>query len=144
MNQKEFIDDKVQEYYWEKDLNCATTTLKILAELYGVDLNRQIIDAAAVMHGAGGYGAQCGLVEGTIMFLGLAGKPQGMNNEEICLQCREFARGFTDRFGSLTCSVLRPQGFHPDNPPHLCAGLTRQAVAYSAEMAGKALTANKL
>jgi len=31
----------------------------------------QLLDAAVGMHGAGKYGAQCGLVEGSLMFIGL-------------------------------------------------------------------------
>ena len=33
-----------------------------------------MLDAALGMHGAGKYGAQCGLAEGTLIFLGTFGR----------------------------------------------------------------------
>jgi C_GCAxxG_C_C family probable redox protein len=139
-NDLELVDRRVKQYYWKDDFNCATTTLKILAELNGIDLRSQTIDAAVAMHGAGGAGAQCGLVEGTLMFLGIFGRSLNLSNKQICSCAKEFADGFQEEFGSLQCSVLRPQGFSPDNPPHLCEGLTCRAVTYSAEMVKKSIS----
>jgi hypothetical protein len=62
MNDPEFVKNRVSRYYWEEDINCATTTLKILSEAFRVDLNEQVLAAATGMHGAGAYGVQCGLV----------------------------------------------------------------------------------
>lgn len=41
------------------------------------------MDAALGMHGAGGYRAQCGLVEGALMFIGIWGKMHGKEEAEI-------------------------------------------------------------
>ena len=71
MNYKNLIEQKIKDYYWTDDINCATTTIKILAEVFNTKINSQVIDSALGMHGAGEYGAQCGLVEGTLMFLGI-------------------------------------------------------------------------
>jgi hypothetical protein len=59
-----FVSKKVSQYYWQADKNCATTVLCILSEVFKITIGNQIIDAALAMHGAGKYGAQCGLVEG--------------------------------------------------------------------------------
>ncbi len=123
-----FINQRVKHYYWERDLNCAATTLKVLAEKFDLELAPQVIDAATGMHGAGEYGAQCGLVEGGLMFLGIIGRDRGMPDARIVDACRLFAGEFEKRFASLLCRELRPEGFHPDNPPHLCEGLTRQSL----------------
>ena len=131
MNKETFIKDNVKQYYWEEDVNCATTTLKILAKHFGITLDEQIIDCAIGMHGAGEYGAQCGLVEGVLMFLGIYGRKKGVNKDDIVLYCNEFARQFETVFKSLQCSTLRPEGFHIDNAPHLCEPLTRDSVKFS-------------
>ncbi len=95
------------------------------------------------MHGAGRYGAQCGLVEGALMFIGIIGKDKGMGKDTIVDHCREFARQFEQRFGSLSCSILRPQGFKEDNPPHLCEPLSIETVEFSKDFMVRFITENK-
>jgi len=128
---EKFAARKVHHYYWDLDINCASTMLNILSEIFSVDVNSQVLDAAVGMHGAGEFGAQCGLVEGSLMFLGIIGREKSMPDEAIIRICRDFAERFEHRFGSLRCSVLRPEGFKPENPPHLCEPLTRNAVLFS-------------
>jgi C_GCAxxG_C_C family probable redox protein len=131
MKTDEFVKTRVSKYYWKDDINCATTTLNILSEAFEIKLNKQIIDAALGMYGAGEYGAQCGLVEGTLMFLGISGRENNIPDNIIIQSCREFAKQFENEFNSLQCSILRPEGFHPDNPPHICEPLTCKAVEFS-------------
>ena len=126
-----FVKQRVYKYYWELDINCATTMLKVLAEFFEIELNPQVIDSAVGLHGAGGYGAQCGLVEGTLMFLGIWGKQKALTEERIIELCKEFAQRFEEEFGSLQCRILRPEGFKPDNPPHLGEPLTNRAIHFS-------------
>ena len=118
----------MKEYYWKYDLNCATTNLKILSEIFSVPLSDQVINAAIGMHGAGKYGAQCGLVEGTLMFLGIIGTEYRLKEETIVDQCREYAKQFENLFQSLSCNKLRPEGFKKENPQHLCEHLTCSAI----------------
>jgi hypothetical protein len=127
----DFVKSRVAKYYWKDDLNCATTSLNILSEHFGVGLHEQVRDAAVGMHGAGKYRAQCGLVEGALMFLGIIGRSRALADGAIENACREFAEAFEGRFGSLQCSVLRPGGFCQDDPPHLCEPLTRDAIEFS-------------
>jgi len=124
------VKTRVHEYYWTHDWNCASTTLRILAERFGVDIHEQVLDAALGMHGAGGLGAQCGLVEGALMSIGILGKANGLSDDAVVQACHDYATEFESRFGSLLCRELRPQGFHPDNPPHLCEGLSCDAVLF--------------
>ncbi|PRX29347.1 putative redox-active protein with C_GCAxxG_C_C motif [Orenia metallireducens] len=134
MELKELIEQRVHDYYWEEDLNCATTMLKTLGEIYKVKLDDQVLDAAIAMHGAGKFGAQCGLVEGTLMFYGVLGRKREISNGEIVKSCYDFADQFQEEFGSLLCRELRPEGFADDNPPHLCEDLTKRAVEFSAKI----------
>ncbi len=133
MDTRKNIEEKVKKYYWENDLNCATTNLKILSETFDLELSDQIIDSALGMHGAGQYGAQCGLVEGTLMFIGILGRRGGIQDDHIVKSCKEFAQLFEKRYASLVCNILRPQGFSKDNPPHLCEDFTCQAVVFNIE-----------
>lgn len=131
MKADEFVRRRVSKYYWKDDINCATTTLKILSEAFEIQLNRQITDAAIGMHGAGEYGAQCGLVEGALMFLGIFARENNIPDNIVVNSCRDYAKQFKNKFSSLQCSILRPEGFHPDNPPHICESITCQAIEFS-------------
>lgn len=128
---KELIASKVHGYYWDEDYNCAVTTLKVLGEFFSIEIHPQVFDAAAGMHGAGGFGAQCGLVEGALLFIGILGNHKGLDPEKIVSLCHGFACAFQQQFGSLQCKELRPQGFRPENPPHLCEEKTTTAINFS-------------
>ena len=131
MEYQQYIHEKVQKYYQEDDLNCATTNLKILAHQFDITLNQQVINAAIGMHGAGTYGAQCGLVEGMLMFLGILGRTNSYSEQRIAEICKTYAGTFEKEFGSLLCSTLRPEGFGPEVPPHLCKNITEKAIFFN-------------
>lgn len=129
--QNSFIKKKVKDYYWEDDINCATTIIKTLAEIFNIKIDSQVINAATAMHGAGEYGAQCGLVEGTLMFIGIYGEKQKLGKTNIIKLCNKFAKEFEIRYTSLLCKELRPEGFKEDNPPHLCEDFTVEAIRFT-------------
>ena len=58
MNVENLIDKRVHDYYWEDNINCAMTTLKILGEIFSFDLAPQVLNSAIGLFGAGGYQAQ--------------------------------------------------------------------------------------
>jgi C_GCAxxG_C_C family probable redox protein len=130
MQFNQVISRRVTSYY--EIFNCATIMIKILAEIFEINLCPQVIDSAIGMHGAGKFQAQCGLVEGSLMFIGIFGREQRIIDEIIVSSCYNFANQFQQHFGSLVCRDLRPQGFKPENPPHLCAKLEKKAVAFTA------------
>lgn len=133
------INERVEEYFCQQNLNCATTSLRILAEHCGITLSPQVLAAAIGMHGAGGYGAQCGLVEGTLMFLGILGRERRLPDERIVEHCSRYGAGFEENFASLLCHELRPEGFADDQPPHLCLGLTCRSIAFSVDFINQIL-----
>ena len=122
---------RVHQCYWQDDWNCARTQLVLQCEAAQLPLPPLWAEAMAGLHGAGGYGAQCGLVEGMLVFLGLQGALAEESAEEISAHCRNFAAAYEAHFGSLLCRQLRPQGFPQDGPPHACEALTVQAVAFA-------------
>lgn len=137
------IRDKVHHLYCELDLRgkspspmsggmcCAGTTLCSLGELFHYDLQDETLRAAVGLNGAGGFGAQCGLVEGTLMFIGIYGAEKGLQDEGLVSLCCQFAEAFTEMFGSLCCNGLRPGGFIENDPQYNCEELTVQAILFA-------------
>lgn len=122
---------RVHDLYWNRDWNCARTMLACLGEKFGIPIDTQVFHAAIGMHGAGRFRAQCGLVEGALMFTGIAGAAAGKTDKDTADLCYRFAEAFTSRFGSLLCRALRPGGFQPSDPPHACEKLTVEAVEFA-------------
>lgn len=125
------IENLVHKHYWVYDDNCAITAMNILSNYFDFKINKQVIDALTGMNGTGKHGAQCGLVEGTLSFIGIIGKYKNLPNNKIESLCNDFAQYFEDKKGSIICRYLRPQGFSKDNPPHLCEKLTVDTIQLS-------------
>ncbi len=102
-----------------------------MSEIFGIKLHSQTIDSTLAMHGAGKYGAQCGLVEGALMFMGVWGRCNKLEDRIVIDACRDFAGKFEARFGSLLCRVLRPEGFSSENPSHLCEKISCDAIEFA-------------
>ena len=98
------IKERVHELYWKHDINCARTVLTCLCELFHVNLEAQTSNAAIGLHGAGGYRAQCGLVEGALMFIGIYFSQKGKSDSDIAALCYQYADEFTERYSSLKCT----------------------------------------
>lgn len=128
---KKYITKRVHELYWEEDMNCARTALICLSEVFEVTIEPQTIWSAVGLHGAGGYRAQCGLVEGTLMFIGIYLHVLGKTEDEIVSACFNFASAFDRTFGSLKCFELRPTGFSENDAPHMCENLTCNGIAFA-------------
>lgn len=124
------IEKLVHRCYWQDDINCACTTLKCLETLFHMQVEDSIYTASVGLHGAGGYRAQCGLVEGALLFIGLYSQHKGKSKEEAVSICYNFAANFDKRFGSLQCYFLRPNGFTENDPPHACESLTVNAITF--------------
>jgi C_GCAxxG_C_C family probable redox protein len=121
----------VHHYYWDFDYNCAKTMLFCLGEFFDICFEKQTLNAATGMHGAGRFGAQCGLVEGALMFMGIYFVRAGKSDAEVERICYDFAAKFTKEFGSLRCDELRPGGFTAADPPHACEPLSVAAVDFA-------------
>lgn len=125
------INERVHELYWKYDINCARTMLTCLGELYNIKIEEQTMSSAIGLHGAGGFRAQCGLVEGALMFISIYYSEKGKLAGEIASLCYQYADEFVQRFGSLTCYELRPDGFNENDPPHACETLTCEAIEFA-------------
>jgi len=130
---EELVTARVENMYHDQELSCVHAVLKILAELFDIEVTEQIFAASAGMYGGGGeYGAQCGLVQGGILFLGLLGSRRGMDREAIGKSCHALSAQAEAELGSLLCREVRPEGFAEDNPPHLCEPRTVQSIVSTA------------
>lgn len=128
---KDYIAARVHELYYGQDLNCARTTMTCLSELLHVPIEKQTFSAAVGLFGAGGYRAQCGLVEGALMFIGLYFAHLGKSEAEAVKACYDYAAAFEERFGSLRCRELRPGGFNENDPPHMCEKLSCETIGFA-------------
>ena len=131
MTAEEYIAETVHAEYYGLDTNCAGVTLKCLSHLFDHAIESQAFAASLGMHGAGGYRAQCGLVEGGLMFLGMYLSSLGWSRAEIIKACYRYGEAFEKEFDALTCRELRPQGFAEGQPPHMCEGLTNRAICFA-------------
>ena len=91
------VRERVHSLYYDRDVNCARTTMLCLGELLGFHIEEQTYAAAVGMHGAGGFRAQCGLVEGALMMLGAYFGAKGVADGERVDMCRRFAGQFRSR-----------------------------------------------
>ncbi len=128
-----FVSKRVEYFYQNEHLNCAQTSLKVLAEKFEFSLSPQIIDGSIGLNGAGQFRAQCGLVEGVLIFLGVYLKSLKMDADNIQKTCNSFASEFEKKFGSLSCRVLRPNGFNASDPPNLCEDLSKKSILFAIE-----------
>ncbi len=131
VSMKEYIKNRVHELYWNDDINCARTAIICLGELFETAIEQQTLWSAVGLHGAGGYRAQCGLVEGALMFIGIYLHVMGKTEDEIVSACYNFASAFEKTFGSLRCFELRPTGFSENDPPHMCENLTCKGIEFA-------------
>ena len=128
---QQHVADIVHTRFWDDEVNCAVTSISVLSTLFEVPIDDQVFDAAYGMDGAGRYRAQCGLVEGPIMFIGVVGRRRGLPKDEIEGLCYRFAEEFERNFDSLLCRDLRPDGFREDDPPHKCEDLAVRTNTFS-------------
>lgn len=139
MTDLELIKERVYHYFWDLDIQCGRTSLLCLSELFGVKVEEQTVQAAIPMAGAGCFGAQCGLVEGSLMFIGIFFSQRGRTDEEIYHISFRFANEFTRKFSSLRCMELRPKGFSRTDPPHMCDMFGVEAITFTYEFIKKIL-----
>lgn len=126
-----YIADRAHDFYWDQEDSCIITTLKILSEVFSEKLDSELYAAAYGLN-AGRHCSQCGLIEGALLFIGVYAKREGATKESITALCHEYAADFESEFGSVLCKELRPEGFSPQNPPHLCENITQRAVLFAA------------
>lgn len=133
MYAEKFIDEKIKLYHHELKNNCAQTTLKILSEIFGIEICSQVIDSASGLNGGGRYGAQCGLLEGALMFIAIKANKEDKDKKYINKKCYDYTDKFKRKFESLLCGDLRPGGFKKGDPPDVCEKLFKKSLNFAIE-----------
>ncbi len=141
--QGEIINASVTNAYDVRDVNCAKATMLVLSEYFEYPLAEQVLQAGTAMNGAGRYQAQCGLVEGALMFMGIFFGGQGQCDDTVCVTARNFAGKFEQEFGSLSCRDLRPGGFQKGDPKHFCKPLTIKSINFVCDFIKQELAGRK-
>jgi len=134
MTLEELVAARVKKMYHDLDLSCVHTTLKILAEVFNTEVSQQTYDSSSGMLGGGGYyGAQCGLVQGGIMFIGILGARYRLDKDTVSQHCFDYSAQAEKELESLLCREIRPEGFADDNPQNLCEPRTNQSIVSAAQ-----------
>ncbi|MDQ0204940.1 C-GCAxxG-C-C family protein [Pectinatus haikarae] len=133
---KNIVNIRVHDCYWKYDYCCAATSLKILSEIFEMEVSQQIFSAVSGLS-AGRNRLQCGLVQGMLMFLGIYFKEKDLEQDKIADICHEYVNAFQNEFSSIECKELRPRGFSPNDPPHLCEQITKDAIYFAVKFVYK-------
>jgi C_GCAxxG_C_C family probable redox protein len=131
------IAERVHHFYWDNDWPCVPTVLTTYKELFDVNISEDVIAASRGLGGGGEYGAQCGLLEANLIFIALFGKENNYTQQQINELCSQFCGRFEKKFESLLCRDIRPEGFVPENPPHLCEPRTVESMLLALEFFSK-------
>jgi len=132
MELQEYIARRVEQEYHDLDTPCTPTTIKILSEVFKLELPKELVELSFALSGISKHGAQCGLVEGVLVMIGLIGHRQGLDKEVLAEICSDFLKQYDQKHGSLRCKELRLGGFNDDDPPNLCEGLTATSITDAA------------
>jgi hypothetical protein len=117
--------------------------IKILSEIYRKEIDQQVYAASLILNGHCQNRKVCGLLHGAMMFMGILGGEINASFEDICNVGSDYSTRFDERFGSLLCEELRPEGFDPDNPPHICEVLTVESILLAIEFIDELFSVEK-
>ena len=102
------LEDRLREYYINKDYNCSESMLLAFSDEY---LNGASQEEISLVSGFGlGMGCKrtCGALTGSIAFLGkLLVKERAHATADLGRLCREFVEYYTQNLGTDQCEVLR-------------------------------------
>lgn len=125
------IKERVHELYWNEYTNCTKSMLICLGELFEAEIDQQVFQSTVGMLSTSGFGLQCGLVSGGLMFIGIYCAKLGKNKSVILSYCNNFVETFNQKFGSLKCFELRSKLNNMKDPRHVCEKLTGDVVTYT-------------
>ena len=123
------LRDLIDQYYLDKNHNCAETTLRIINDAYHFGLNDEDIKLVSAAGGGFSCGMTCGALVGAMAALGkLAVKDSGNTTEGFKELCIAYANAFAEKCGGMTCSEIRD--IHYVDPNRRCI----KAVQLSADV----------
>ena len=109
------LKDLLNDYYFDKNYNCAETILRAGNDYYNLGLH----DRDMILVGAYGAGIQTGNTCGAV----LAGasilsmkyiEAKAHESEDIRSVVGKLMRAFNEQYGSTLCKDIKPQSFKPE------------------------------
>lgn len=109
------LRDNVRDYFLNQDYNCAETTLRVLNDRYGLNLQEADFKLVSGFGGGCGYGIICGALAGAIAAMGkMLVDERAHVTPNFKETCGEYCKCFADCLGSTACADLRPKYFRED------------------------------
>lgn len=101
--------DLVKDYFYRGGLNCAESTVRLLASMGKYEIPKDLIKAMSGFGGGMQRGLTCGAVTASVALLGLfTGRTEPSESREPSAQAvRIYLEEFEKRFGSLICEKLK-------------------------------------
>jgi hypothetical protein len=103
------LRERVERYFVSGQYNCTMTALAVLFEAYEMAPDPRLLGAGQCMPGVGGSGGLCGLVSGTLIFLGVWGYERGLHRSALAPGCAFVVESVRRRFGSTSCAALQTE-----------------------------------
>lgn len=137
MDLENFIDKEVHDNFWERDLNCSTNILMLLSQLNGIKLDKQVLYSVSGLHGVNPTISQCGLLTGSLMFLGIYAREKNIPNSQITKYYYDFSKYFQRKFGDTLCQSLNNEKENLGISPFSCEKLTKDVVTFTSSFIHK-------
>ena len=128
----------IKEIFCLKQLNCATTTVIIMSKHFSTKIQSQVIDSLVGLPNGAEQKSLCGLVSGTLIFIGIYGKIKKLKRDQIKNICKKFSSEFIGKFGSIDCKDLKPEKISPEQTC-ICKELAYKAIDFSIDFIEKSI-----
>lgn len=119
MDIKEKIKSLIQKYAGKQEMGCSATVLSVLSDLFNIKVEKQVMACLIGMEGGSNFKNDCGLLDGSLMFIGIMLSQQGLPEPLTKGICRQFTGSFEIEFGESsvinscsnegTCLSLTPE-----------------------------------
>ena len=117
--------EKIEEYYKERDLNCAETMLYAANDVYGLELDKKALKMAAGFGGGMYIRSVCGALAGGVMVISrLFIKDRAHESPELRGLVEEFLHRYCNKMGDINCSYLKE---HYHNEEVRCLNVIKEA-----------------
>lgn len=114
-------DERIRDYYLEKDNNCAETTLHIINDKYGLDLSAEDFKLVGAFGAGFGCGITCGALCGAMAALGrMAIADRAHGTEGFKDLCADYVKEFRAKMACTDCEKIKETNFHEDGTRCIC------------------------
>lgn len=102
------MEDRVYDYFINRDYNCAETILRVANDEYGLGLQEQDFKLVSAFGGGLGCEKTCGALCGALAAIGyLKVTERAHATENFKELCSGFVQKFEDELGSIDCDALK-------------------------------------